>query len=392
MSVRLKHRSAFFKHFSKGSFLGFLWIGLLSACITPVDLEPEGFNDILVVNGFITDQPGPHRITLDRLSRFVGVREEGGTRRFEENARVRIIDDQGNVTPVERVLEVQKRVFNADPFGGCLPAADSIVVQSASFRTPSGFTGVVGRSYTLEVVTQEGRTYRSTPQLILPTPPIDSIGLEFKVLPAVNTPRSGVEIYAAFQDPVGENFYFWQYNGIYRIDTPPSPDPDACCLYDPADDGEDECWILERNVAGNQLAVSDRLFDGQNTRQLAGMIEDNGLRFANGKTPTTRQYYVELFQYNMSQEAFNYNERILDLAEINGEVFDPPPLSVGGNLTNVENPDDPIIGFFGAFSVQKAEIFIDRDILTFLQPFPGPCGDCRVRAGAQVEIPEPYRR
>ena len=94
----------------------------------------------------------------------------------------------------------------------------------------------------------------------------------------------------------------------------------------------------------------------------------------------------------MSREAFNFNERIATLAEINGEIFDSPPLSVGGNLFNIENPDEDVVGFFGAYSVQKRDIFIDKNMLSFVQPFPRPCGDCRIRAGAQLEIPEPYRR
>ena len=373
-------------------YISFL-LGLFFAfrCISPADINAVKPDAILAVNGFITDQPGPHGIRIDRLSRFTGVRGEEGTTRFEQNVRVRILDDLGRVTPVERVTITDKIVYDADP-PGCVEASEFITVLSTNYRTPKDFIGEVGRTYTIEIEENDGKMYRSTPQTMLPTPPINSIDFRFTEIPTTGTLRSGVEVYAEFQDPAGENYYFWQVNGIYRIFTPQSNQPEGCCLFDPVDQRADKCWILERNVSGNTLALSDRLFDGQTTRQLAGIVEDDGIRFANPTTGSEQQYHVELLQHNMSLEAFAYNERIGNLREINGELFDPLPISVGGNLYNVENPNDPIIGFFGAYSVQTKSMFINRDILSFVQPFPGPCGDCRVRPGAQVEVPEPYRR
>ncbi len=45
---------------------------MLSTCITPVDLNPEEPDNILVVDGFITDQEGIFEVTISRLSKFAG--------------------------------------------------------------------------------------------------------------------------------------------------------------------------------------------------------------------------------------------------------------------------------------------------------------------------------
>ena len=268
--------------------LALTFIGL-TTCITPANLEPGDFNDLLVVNGFITDEPGPHRVRIDRISRFAGVLQ-GGATQLEENAQVRILDDLGNTYPLARRVEIVKQISNAVP-DGCVPTTNFREALTPSYFTQEGFAGEVGRTYTLEIVTVDNQIYRSEPQTILPTAPVDSLSLRFIEIASLGVPGSAVEIYSSFTDPVGENYYFWQINGIYRLST--KARPGACCLFDPADGLADDCWIMERDVAGNQLALSDRFFEGRHTTQRVGLIEDDGLRFANQDTPERQQYHVE---------------------------------------------------------------------------------------------------
>ena len=374
-----------------------------TTCITPADIDPIAPENILVVDGFITDQPGPHQIRIERVLSFAGVLD-GGVTQLEENAVVRVIDDAGGSIQLQRNTEIVKTITRADATlqprtAPCIPMVNFREALTPSYRTPEGFRGEIGRTYTLEITTADGEVYRSEPQLMRETPVIDSLTLEFTILPSLGSaPASGVRVFSTFQDPVGEDYYFWKVNGIYRINTEDDrerqtviPGAGRCCLFDPVDDGLDDCWILESDIMGNEIALSDRFFDGQRQTQLIGLVEDDGLRFANESVADAQQYYVEVEQYSMSREAFLFNERIASLQEIDGEIFDPPPLSIRGNVFNVENTDEPVVGFFGAYSVTVASGFISRDILEFRQPFPNPCGDCRVRAGAQVETPEPYR-
>ena len=360
---------------------------LFESCITPANIDPSDPDSILVVDGFITDAPGPHEFRVERVSPFAGVRQ-GGVTQLEEGAQVRIVDDLGRVTELQRNSEIVKSIFNAVP-EGCVPVVSFREALTPSYKTPEEFSGVVGRTYTLEIVTAGGETFRSEPQLMIETPAIDSLILQFKELPSVSSiPGSGVEVFSTFQDSPGEDYYFWKVNGIYRINT--MDRPGACCLFDPSDGREENCWIVETDIMGNEFALSDRFFDEQLTSQPIGLIEDDGLRFASDFVAVDQQYYVEVEQYRISRDAFLFNERIAVLQDINGEIFDPPPLSIRGNVFNVEDPDQPVIGFFGAYSVSVRSVFVNGNMLDFRQPFPNPCGDCRVRKGAQVRTPEPY--
>lgn len=338
----------------------------------------------MVVEGFITDSYGPHNIRITRITKFAGVLD-GGVFNVEE-ADVRIIDQNGQSTKLNRIYVTEKRI------GACGSVFATVLTD---YRTPANFKGEIGAFYTLEFVTNEGAIYRSNPQEMLPTPPIDSLSLAFKELPSLdpNEQESGVEIFASWLDPIeSENFYFWRVNGIYKINTPDRSNEGFCCGYDPVDGGAMHCWIVEKNIKSNTVAFSDQRANGQKITLPVGLIEDNGLRFADRTFVTSeKQYFVEVEQYAVSEEVFEFNSRIDVLNEINGEIFDAPPLSVRGNVFNVNNPNETVIGYFGAYAKQTKETFIPLSMLKFVQRFPKPCGDCRARPGAQTETPEPYK-
>ncbi len=372
----------------RGSVLLFI---LLSSCITRLDIEPSDFEDYLVVEGFINNEFGPHEFRVTRVARFAGVREGGAI--TTEEAEVRIIDQNGQSVSLETRSVQRKEVFNALP-EGCVPAATLVQVRT-NYLTPDDFRGEPGNTYTLEVITRDGRTYRSEPQTMRTTPPIESLEVVFKELPSLDPVviPSGVEVVASWQDPPNEeNHYFWRVNGIYRINTSDAGlSGTVCCLFDPSDNGARDCWIYENNLPDNEIAFSDNRADGEMITKTVGFIEDDGLRFASSLVPPDKQYYIEVEQYAIPREAYEFNERIKTLAGIDGEIFDPPPLSVRGNLFNINDPEEIVIGYFGAYAVQKKDTFIPRSLLKFRQRYTNPCGDCRVRSGAQTQVPEPYR-
>lgn len=357
-----------------------------STCITRLDVEPSDFEAFLVVQGFINDDFGPHDIRISRISTFAGTREGGSFRRIE-GAEVRIMDQNGEVTVLESTKVIEKRKQT--------PCGIVRIEVTTDYLTPETFKAEIGSFYVLEIKTTENKIYRSIPQTVLPTPPIDSIFLDFKVLPSLDpvVPASGVEVSASWTDPVEEeNFYFWRINGIYRIHTPDRSFEGFCCPYDPLDGGSTICWIVEKNVLGNKLAFSDQRVNGQSITFPVGLIKDDGLRFGDRiLSPDDKLYHVEVEQYGIPKEAFEFNEKVATLGEINGEIFDPPPLSVRGNIFNITDPEEVVIGYFGAYSVQRAGKFLNRSQLGFTQFFTQQCGDCRIRQGAQTETPEPFR-
>lgn len=360
-------------------------------CVTPVeDYDPDSTQQILVVEGFIDDDFGPHEFEISFISPFAGI-QEGGAKRVIDNAEVVIIDDLGNYTPLEAETLFEDELFNANP-QGCTPAINPRQA-STNYFTPADFRAEAGRSYILEIVLINGVTYRSTLQTLNEPVPIDEVILQFVSFPSSNDliNTTGIEVFVTLQDPAeDENFYLWQIDGIYRIETPPLADPNFCCLYDPRDNLGTECWVTETDVNDIIFASEDSRFNGTNTTQKAGFIEDDGNRFTSTFVPSDKQYYVSVKQYSVSSDAFEFYSNLGVLSEINGEIFDPPPVSVPTNIFNINDPSERVIGVFGVRAKTTFGTFVNRNQLLEIKDN-NLCGDCRYSVNGELEIPDVYR-
>jgi hypothetical protein len=78
-------------------------------------------------------------------------------------------------------------------------------------------------------------------------------------------------------------------------------------------------------------------------------------------------------QVALSEEGYNYWLNLYKTTENVGGLFDPMPGQVIGNIVNVQDPSEIVVGFFSAATVQEQRIFIDKDDLperysTYLSP------------------------
>lgn len=334
------------------------------ACIDPYKVDvPEG-EQLLTVEGIISTGPGPHAITLTRSATYGSVFE--ALIRPVSLATVVVRDNDGNVTFLTEGTDAKGTYF-----------------------TPLGFRAEVGKSYTLQILTADGKLYSSTPERVAEVPPISDIQLRTVTIPSPGSefPRSGVQLIAEVDDPRDQNnFYFWK-NGpaVYILETRPdlftprpsdanpnrTPQPKPCCV---------QCFRTEASNNRSLFVTNDDNFNGLTARIPASFIEDNGLRFVN-------KFRIDLKQYSISQEAYRFLRLVKQQAEISGSIFDPPPATIKGNVISLDNPDEVVLGYFMAGAETSRRIYIDRDDLTFKQNKAIIPDDCRVVAGASVFAP-----
>lgn len=380
-------------------------------CVVPIDREiPELQEDVIVIEGFIDDDFGPHEIQVSALTPFASVAEGGGTRRLD--AKVVIFSEDGEAIELERERGIREDLVSATRIGGS-PISENCPPQSRScgyacvgevnfttnYLTPSTFRGEPGKSYSIEVILDNSdKKYRSDFQTIPESTEIEDVFFVSESIPSNNdlVNITGVNVYATWQDPPSmDNFYLWNMEGTYRIETPcrepVRADPSDVCLYDPRDNFGEACWIIERNVLGNSLPVSDRLFNGTSTTHLIGFLEDDSKRFSSDFVSGAKQYHGNVIQYTVNKEAFEFYSEVEILSEINGEIFDTAPVTPIGNIYNVADPSEPVIGFFGAFAKSEKGAFVNRNVLQERKKH-GQCGDCRyLQFQGQLEVPEVYR-
>lgn len=335
---------------------------LVSSCIDPYRISlPEG-QRLLTVDGFITTDFGPHRITLTRSDTYGSVFE--GLIRPVSQATVAVRDSQGEVTFL-------------------------VEMEPGIYETPRSFRAEVGRSYILQITLQDGKAYTSLPETVNPVPAIDSLSYRSVQIATDSRVenRSGVQILASFRDPADQtNFYYWRtVPGTFVVvanpelhtfppdhpTNPRGPNPKDCCA---------TCFLVDPSrIAGFSIA-SDEDFNGLSNRLPVAFIEDNGLRFK-------RTYRAQIQQLGISAQAHRFLRLVEQQVSLTGSVFDQPPANIRGNMISLSDPDETVLGYFIAASVDTKQIYIENERLQFLQTPRIIPDDCRTVPGAVVDPP-----
>lgn len=69
---------------------------------------------------------------------------------------------------------------------------------------------------------------------------------------------------------------------------------------------------------------------------------------------------LELTQYNLSEGAYRYFERLKQQIETSGTFVDTPPAPPVGNVGNVNDPGELVTGFFGSGGANVQRIWLNR--------------------------------
>jgi hypothetical protein len=307
------------------AYLGLIVLSTTVACIDQIEIDRpvSSDNSRVVVEGVITDEPGPHRI---RIFQTVSL----GSQVFRPvyTNWVEVEDDLGNV---ERLVMAEEGVY--------------LLMGNA-------VKGEIGRTYTLRFEKSNGEIYESAPETMLPVSRIDSIYIETVFEERTNDLGNVVNRHFAdvFVDVELGNlaqspFMRWELVRWYRF-------TEAYQAWNPLFQPK-SCYVKEETRINQVL-----LFDGRNARgdrwerqQLIGYEVD--WRFYRGA-------YICVRQLSLSTEGFNYWQKVDRVINQTGNIFDSPPAAVVGNMRNVDQPFEEVLGYFGASAVDLVYLKLDR--------------------------------
>ncbi len=319
---------------------------VLLKCEEPINLNLDEGIDLLVVDGLITDQPGPYTIKLTRTSVF-GTQDQGP---FEKDAIITILDDAGNS---EILKQGEQGEYQTDE---------------------SGIRGVIGNSYWLTIKTADGEEYQSIPDLLKAVPKVDSIYAEFTEEPQLDF--DGHRFFIDLSDPPDDkNYYRWSWESVTPITTltPRGFNPLFCC---------NVCFKTEFDKLGFNVK-SDQFINGKRlTRQ--------PIHFAPYRN--REDYMIRVNQYSLTAEAFEFWDNIRGQTESVGSIFDQPPTPIVGNIKNTRDSEKNALGYFGASAIVKVKLQIDRGGIE--EPLRNPSrtvgeGDCRTVLTNTTVAPPP---
>ncbi len=181
----------------KSSWLFVAGIVFLDACVDRVSIDiPDVPLTDLVVDGQITDDPGPYTIKL-----WIPIQ----------------LDGTKNVGPPVSV----KKVTISDDAGESEVLTE---ISTGTYKTSStGIHGTVGRSYTLTIITNNGKTVTSTPETLSPVGAMDSLYYQFTTnQQSQGPPVHGYNIYVDGHGLAdNSNYIRWRFSGTYAVSTIP---------------------------------------------------------------------------------------------------------------------------------------------------------------------------
>lgn len=334
--------------------LGFLLFTL--SCVTPYNPDALKLEQKLVVDGYVSDQPGRNTVTLSLTADYT----LGSINYYASKATVYVTDNTNKRTDYR---ETSTGVYQP---------------------TDAAWKGEVGRSYTLFVQTTDGRQFKSTPQLLKAVAPIDSIYYEFsqKPIPGTLSTNKGFDLFVDTRDPATPGDYYrwnWVHYAPLTFCSTFYPRQSSATTTEPPLYGYyccETCWEIIRCYTCNNVGADVRVNGNKISRQPIMRVPYN----------STGRYYVEIEQQSLTAEGYGYWNTVAQLTQNNGGIFDATPVPLKGNITCTNRSDEPAFGFFGASGVSVRGLFVSRGgipVSPDLEPQPiappgppSPCARC----------------
>ena len=238
----------------------------------------------------------------------------------------------------------------------------------------SSFSGQIGSSYQLHIILPNGKSYISDNCKILPPSPIDSVyGLpESFDIENENKDLHGIQFYIDFHNDLPEKYYHlwkltqtYKYQATFNIDYSwegeliPFPNPDSLRT----------CW---RTTKVNEIFVfSNKYLDGSTITRFP-------LVYVSTKAKDLSiRYSLLVNQLSISEDAYNFWNALKDQNIDQGNMYSRQPIQIRGNIRNVENTDEPVLGYFIVAGIEKRRIYLNRPNLPFYYAICNPDYDLR---------------
>ena len=311
-------------------------IFLAGGCIDPFTPNISGTEDLMVINGRITDREGFHFVEVSRTSTIYSYKGSYPV----SDCTVEVEDERGK----------------------------SFAFQETS--TPGIYRGwiehadlIYGNGYKLSVVIPEGKTYESAFEELLPCPPIEDIPWDIQVThtsdPGVSYPSVQFYITTDASGDYAKNYMWeleetWRYHSHYSI----------WFVYDSlfkqiSEYRSDSLMTCYRTLPIPEIytySISN-ISGGYIRRFPINMVSSLNNRLS-------IRYSLLARQYSLSDRAYDFWKALESQTKQRGELYETQPVVIRGNIVSRENPRETVLGLFFATAVKEKRIFIKPDLVT----------------------------
>ncbi|HNP95042.1 MAG TPA: DUF4249 domain-containing protein [Cyclobacteriaceae bacterium] len=319
---------------------------LMSMCLTEIDLEQIDTEDLLVVDARLTSEPEKQMVILSRTK------------------PLNSMDAAEPVTGATVWIESEN--------------ANRLNFQESSpghYESSNPFAAQPNTNYSLHIITSEGDEYQSDPTAMVPTPQFDSLYAEFEPAPTPTNPFAGFfNFYIdSRSNPDQVKYFRWEWNSTYQLEVPM---PSRWLwtggnnfvireLGSPNDSLQVQiCWSSDSAKDINIKA----LLDGENE-----VIRQPIHRFHSDSGFLKLRYSILVKQFALTEESYRFWNMINE-SNNQGFLFDIQVGTITGNLHNVANATETVLGYFDVVQERTVRQFyaprdFQKDGYRVLDPF-----------------------
>ncbi len=351
----------------KLSHISILILFALVGCVDLLNLSVSGSDRVPVVDGMITNEPGPYTVKLFWSSNVGDILAHAPPM---TDATVTLFDDQG--------------------------ASETLQEKGRGIYQTNSIQGEVGRTYHLEFTSPDGQHYSSKPELLAPAGSLDSLYFQFiqneAIQAGVAVPNNGFNMYVNAKGNNGQSLLRWTWSGTYEVLTHPElatvPNtgmpglppylaaPLACSGYISPDLISIQkvnqctccqCWVEQ--FQSSPVLSNNQFVANENYQRLnIAYIPANPSYFFN-------KYYFEVQQLSVSQNTFEFWKLIQSQQSLGTNLFQPPIAKVVGNIVS-STAETQALGVFSACGILRRSIWLSRSDIPYTFPDPVLIDDC----------------
>ncbi|GJM30271.1 MAG: hypothetical protein DHS20C17_29060 [Cyclobacteriaceae bacterium] len=308
----------------------------LIGCLDPYNPDiSDGQQAILVVDGIITDQPGPYTVKIMQSSSL------NSENIFTQGLEVTIEEENG---PSELLVESSPGIYQTN-----------------------NLQGVVGKSYRL-AINNQGQRYESSWETIYASPAIDSIYFEAESRATTDKEidQTGIQFFVdnhGAENGVRYFRYEWEETWQLGVNWRSGNDYLGNDMVAPTSNPVWRCW-KNRSSTSINLGTTQGLSKNVLSGHRLDFIPSNEERF-------TERYSLLLKQYALQEKEYRFWKNLQESNEELGSLFDKQPANVVGNITNVTDPGVVVLGYFSAAGSQEVRLYLDvQDVPGWLSKRP----------------------
>ena len=309
-------------------------IFLAGGCIDPFTPNISGTEDLMVINGRITDREGFHFVEVSRTST--------------------IYSDKGSIPVSGCTVEVEDERGESYAFWE---------IDSGIYRGWMESTDLIyGNCYKLSVVTPEGKTYESESEELLPCPPIEDIPWDIQVThtsdPGVSYPSVQFYITTDASGDYAKNYMWeleetWRYHSHYSI----------WFVYDSLFKQISEYRSDSLMTCYRTLPIPE-IYTYSISNISGGYISRFPINTVSSQTDRLSiRYSLLARQYSLSDRAYDFWKALESQTKQSGELYETQPVMIRGNIVSRGNPEEKVLGLFFATAIKEKRIYIKPDLV-----------------------------